>query len=291
VDTVTKHGGGGQSGKTAFQQKGRPQPFCRYCKQDGHAIEACPKLKDKRVNFGPPPPQTNCVELCTFSPESPIPSWLIDSGSTDHISPDCENMVDYVKYDEPEFLIVANGGREKILGEGTVQIKLETGNTFFLYNVKHVPASKKYLMSVGKAYQDGIDVHIRGIQCYLTDSNGELVGHARHVFPYQWLTDLSLQDYPNALAIMELRKWKLYTGKASKEELDEWGEEPFGLNIMKTMVDKFVDSDPTLLKIKTDLNIAETKVKMVEDFLKVLSNRNFAIKSAIDWNKLVNGIS
>jgi hypothetical protein len=194
VDTVTKHGGGGQSGKTAFQQKGRPQPFCRYCKQDGHAIEACPKLKDKRVNFGPPPPQTNCVELCTFSPESPIPSWLIDSGSTDHISPDCENMVDYVKYDEPEFLIVANGGREKILGEGTVQIKLETGNTFFLYNVKHVPASKKYLMSVGKAYQDGIDVHIRGIQCYLTDSNGELVGHARHVFPYQWLTDLSLQD-------------------------------------------------------------------------------------------------
>ena len=49
-------------------------------------------------------------------------------------------------------------------------------------------------MSVGKAYQDGIDVHIRGIQCYLTDSNGELVGHARHVFPYQWLTDLSLQD-------------------------------------------------------------------------------------------------
>ena len=194
VDTVTKHGGGGQSGKSAFQQKGRPQPFCRYCKQDGHAIEACPKLKDKRVNFGPPPSQTNCVELCTFSPESPIPSWLIDSGSTDHISPDCENMVDYVKYDEPEFLIVANGGREKILGEGTVQIKLETGNTFFLYNVKHVPASKKYLMSVGKAYQDGIDVHIRGIQCYLTDSNGELVGHARHVFPYQWLIDLSLQD-------------------------------------------------------------------------------------------------
>jgi hypothetical protein len=32
-------------------------------------------------------------------------------------------MVDYVKYDEPEFLIVANGGREKIFGEGTVQIK------------------------------------------------------------------------------------------------------------------------------------------------------------------------
>jgi Recombination, repair and ssDNA binding protein UvsY len=102
---------------------------------------------------------------------------------------------------------------------------------------------------------------------------------------------IELQKLKNALAIMELRKWKLYTGKASKEELEEWGEEPFELNIIKTMVDKFVESDPTLLKIKTDLNLAETKVKMVEDFLKVLSNRNFAIKSAIDWNKLVNGIS
>jgi hypothetical protein len=52
-----------------------------------------------------------------------------------------------------------------------------------------------------------------------------------------------------------------------------------------------MDADPTLLKIKNDINTAEIKVKMVEDFIKVLSNRNFAIKSAIDWNKLVNGIS
>ena len=102
---------------------------------------------------------------------------------------------------------------------------------------------------------------------------------------------IELQKLKNALAVMELRKWKLYTGKASKEELEEWGEEPFELTIMKTMVDKFVESDPTLLKIKSDLNLCEIKVKMVEDFLKVLSNRNFAIKSAIDWNKLVNGIS
>ena len=106
-------------------------------------------------------------------------------------------------------------------------------------------------------------------------------------------SDLKMDLYKlkNALAIMKLRKWKLYTGKASKEELEEWDEEPFELSIMKTDVDRFLDSDPTLLKIQMDVNIAEIKVKMVEDFLKVLTNRNFAIKSAIDWNKLINGIS
>lgn len=100
-----------------------------------------------------------------------------------------------------------------------------------------------------------------------------------------------LQKLRNALSVMELRKWMVYNGKASQEELEKWGEEPFELKIMKTDIDRFMDADPTLLKIKNDINTAEIKVKMVEDFIKVLSNRNFAIKSAIDWNKLVNGIS
>lgn len=102
---------------------------------------------------------------------------------------------------------------------------------------------------------------------------------------------VSYQKLQNAFAIMRLRKWKIYSGKASKEELIEWAEEPFELDVLKTALDKFMDADPTLLKIKTDISDAEVKVKMVEDFLKVLSNRNYAIKSAIDWNKLINGIA
>jgi hypothetical protein len=60
--------------------------------------------------------------------------------------------------------------------------------------VKHVPTSKKYLLSVGKAYLYGINVNILGIECYLTDSYGYHLGYAEHVFPYQWLVDLSLPD-------------------------------------------------------------------------------------------------
>lgn len=102
---------------------------------------------------------------------------------------------------------------------------------------------------------------------------------------------IELQKLKNALAIMYVRKYKIYTGKASQEELEEWGEEPFELDILKNKVEIFIEGDPTLLKIKSDINLAEVKVKMIEEFLKVLTNRNFAIKSAIDWNKLVNGIS
>jgi hypothetical protein len=102
---------------------------------------------------------------------------------------------------------------------------------------------------------------------------------------------IELQKLNNAFLIMRLRKWKIYTGHATQEELVEWGEDPFQMKLLKTDLDKFLEADPILLKIVTDLNILEIKVKMVEDFLKVLTNRNFSIKSAIDWNKLVNGIS
>jgi hypothetical protein len=99
-----------------------------------------------------------------------------------------------------------------------------------------------------------------------------------------------LTKYQQDFAILRLRKWKIYTGKASEEELTEWKEEPFELDILKTDVDKFMDADPKLIELKSKISVTEIKIKMVEEFLKALNNRNFAIKSAIEWNKMMNGI-
>jgi hypothetical protein len=101
---------------------------------------------------------------------------------------------------------------------------------------------------------------------------------------------LLLTKQQQEYAILRLRKWKIYTGKASKEELELWKEDPFELDILKTDVDKFMDADPQLTDLKLKIALSETKVKMVEEFLKSLNNRNFIIKSAIDWQKMMNGI-
>jgi hypothetical protein len=101
---------------------------------------------------------------------------------------------------------------------------------------------------------------------------------------------LLLTKYHNDYAILRLRKWKIITGKASKEELTEWGEEEFDLDLLKTDVEKFLEGDTKLINLKSKIALAEIKVKMVEEFLKALNNRNFTIKSAIDWQKMMNGI-
>lgn len=101
---------------------------------------------------------------------------------------------------------------------------------------------------------------------------------------------LLLTKHQNELAIIKLRKWKIYTGKASKEELEAWGEEPSELTLLKSDVEQFIEADPKVIELKSKLAVTEVKHRMLEEFLKALNNRNFAIKSAIEWQKMMNGI-
>lgn len=101
---------------------------------------------------------------------------------------------------------------------------------------------------------------------------------------------LLLTKQQNDLAILKLRKWKIYTGKASQEELNQWGEEPSDLTLLKSDVEQFIEADPKVIELKSKISLNEVKLRMVEDFLKSLHNRNFMIKSAIEWNKMMNGI-
>ena len=101
---------------------------------------------------------------------------------------------------------------------------------------------------------------------------------------------LLLTKQQNDLAILKLRKWKIYTGKASREELESWGEEPSDLTLLKSDVEQFVEADAKVIELKSKVSLNEVKLKMVEEFLRSLNNRNFMIKSAIDWQKMMNGI-
>jgi hypothetical protein len=101
---------------------------------------------------------------------------------------------------------------------------------------------------------------------------------------------LLLTKQQHDLAILKLRKWKIYTGKASQEELELWGEDPSDLTLLKSDVEQFVEADPKVIELKSKIAVSEVKLKMVEEFLRSLNNRNFAIKSAIEWHKMMNGV-
>ena len=101
---------------------------------------------------------------------------------------------------------------------------------------------------------------------------------------------LLLTKQQHDLAILKLRKWKIYTGKASQEELNSWDEEPSDLTLLKSDVEQFIEADAKVIELKSKIAVSEVKLKIVEEFLRSLNNRNFAIKSAIEWHKMMNGV-
>jgi hypothetical protein len=101
---------------------------------------------------------------------------------------------------------------------------------------------------------------------------------------------LLLTKQQNDLAVLKLRKWKIYTGKASQEELESWGEDSCNFTLLKSDVEQFVEADPKVIELKSKIAVSEVKLRMVEEFIKSVNNRNFMIKSAIEWQKMMNGI-
>jgi|TARA_R110002074_G_scaffold373612_3_gene549743 hypothetical protein len=89
--------------------------------------------------------------------------------------------------------------------------------------------------------------------------------------------------------ILKRDKWLYYTGKMSKEELDKRGWEPFDLTVLKTDIDRFMLSDDDIIHITNKILLQKEKVNYLESVVKIINNRQWFIRSTIDWLKFTNG--
>ena len=89
--------------------------------------------------------------------------------------------------------------------------------------------------------------------------------------------------------VLRKNKWLYYTGKLSQEELDNFGWATFDLNILKSDIDKFLDSDKEIITLANRILLQQEKVNYIENVIKIINNRQWNIRSAIDWLKFTNG--
>jgi len=89
--------------------------------------------------------------------------------------------------------------------------------------------------------------------------------------------------------ILRKNKWLYYTGKLSQEQLDGFGWETFDLNILKSDIDKFLDADLDIITLANRILLQQEKVNYIESVIKIINNRQWNIRSAIDWLKFTNG--
>lgn len=100
---------------------------------------------------------------------------------------------------------------------------------------------------------------------------------------------LSLTRMESELDVLRKKKWLYYSGKMDQDELDANGWEQFDLHILKNDVDKMIEADDQVIKIKLKVEYQRERVNYLENVIKIINNRQWNIRSIIDWLKFTNG--
>ena len=93
------------------------------------------------------------------------------------------------------------------------------------------------------------------------------------------------------LAKISKMKSDFYSGRMSQEELDRLEWQPFLVKVLKGEVNSYVESDDDIIKLKETIALMEEKINYIDSVIRMINNRGFQIKSAIDWIKYKDGIS
>ena len=81
-------------------------------------------------------------------------------------------------------------------------------------------------------------------------------------------------------------KWEYYTGKSDPSV---YKEKPFDLKVLKADVHIYINADEDLQKIQAKVVYQEAIVNYLEQILRMINNRSFTIKNAIEWRRFTSG--
>ncbi|KAL8161993.1 hypothetical protein V2J09_013482 [Rumex salicifolius] len=143
--------------------------FCDHCKIPGHSTERCWKLHGyppgKGVRVAAQASTGDNLEFCSsetshaaflagkcfsFFSSSISSSWILDSGASDHITPNLNLFQTYVTVPKPVFITLPDGQKSVVHHIGTIHLS----EHIILHNVLHVPAFHFNLLSVNKLTKD-----------------------------------------------------------------------------------------------------------------------------------------
>ena len=106
--------------------------------------------------------------------------------------------------------------------------------------------------------------------------------YMKHLTRYKLMLSRAETEY----SVMKKDKWEYYTGKA---DASVYAQKPFDLKILRTDIDKYLDSDEDLQKQKQKVDYLSTTVDFLDRTIRQIGNRGFTIKNAIDWRKFTSG--
>jgi len=97
---------------------------------------------------------------------------------------------------------------------------------------------------------------------------------------------LLLTRTEDELRIIKRDKWEYYTGKADPQV---YQLKPFNFKILKTDIDKYLEADEDIQKLTQKVAYLNTVVDFLDRTLRIIVNRTYVIKNAIEWKRFTSG--
>jgi len=91
--------------------------------------------------------------------------------------------------------------------------------------------------------------------------------------------------------MLRKNKFRLYRGELSREELTSLGWAQWqGVKPLKNEMDEFLQGDTDLNTLRVKIDYLETMIYLLESILGQIKARDWQLKSAIEWKKILAGM-
>ena len=112
--------------------------------------------------------------------------------------------------------------------------------------------------------------------------------HSKYYTIYNTIT-LLREKARDSYNRIRLERYNYYTGKAPAEV---YAAEPFPYKVReKDAIQRHMDADEKLNTINMKIKYYDTTLKYLEEIIRIISNRTYQIKNAIEWNKFQSGFN
>ena len=112
--------------------------------------------------------------------------------------------------------------------------------------------------------------------------------HSKYYTIYNTIT-LMREKARDSYNRVRLERYNYYTGKAPAEV---YAAEPFPYKVReKDAIQRHMDADEKLNTINMKIKYYDTILKYLEEIIRIISNRTYQIKNAIEWNKFQAGFN
>ena len=112
--------------------------------------------------------------------------------------------------------------------------------------------------------------------------------HSKYYTLYNTIT-LMREKARTQYSKVRLERYNYYTGKATAEV---YAEEPFPYKVReKDAIQRHLEADDKMNKIDMKIKYYDVMLKFLEEIIRIVSNRTYQIKNAIEWNKFQAGFN